>query len=206
MPLTRPSRRSWFILLSNAKSPLREQFRAIRREIPLVYRRQAAQAAAELFIQQDIFKQSQHIACYFCFGDEFDAMPIMEAIWQAEKHCYLPVLTEENSLYFVEYKKGDALSPNRYSIQEPVSDDEFPAENLDIVLAPLLAFDMQGHRLGTGGGYYDRTFSFKRENARHHPLIIGLGYEAQQDDALPHDEWDIVLDAVLTEKDFLLTR
>lgn len=165
------------------------------------YRRQAARDAAALFIQQDIFKRSEHIACYFCFGDEFDAMPIMEAVWQAKKHCYLPVLTDEKELYFVEYMKGDALLPNRYSIQEPVNQAcEFPAENLDIVIVPLLAFDRDGQRLGTGGGYYDRTFHFLQDEPLHRPMMVGLGYEAQQEESLPREKWDVRLDAVLTEK------
>jgi 5-formyltetrahydrofolate cyclo-ligase len=204
MQSARHFKRSLFILPSNSKPELRAELRDIRRRISLSYRKQAAQAAAEILTQQDIFKRSEHIACYFSFGDEFDAMPIMEAVWQAKKNCYLPVLTETNSLAFFAYNKGDALGPNRYSIQEPVNVlEEFNVEDLDLVIAPLIGFDLQGRRLGTGGGYYDRTFSFIKKNPVHRPYILGLGYASQQEESLPQDEWDVGLDAMLTENEFI---
>lgn len=126
----------------------------------------------------------------------------MEAIWQAKKQCYLPVLTSENTLQFIHYEKGDALQENRYSIPEPVNrQHEIPAEQLDIVMAPLVAFDLHGYRLGAGGGYYDKTFSFKHE--KKNPEIIGWSYALQQAESLPHDEWDVDMDGVVTEKEFI---
>lgn len=171
----------------------------------MLYRESAALAAAANFTRQEVFKQSEHIACYLHYRDEFDSLPIMEAIWQANKQCYLPILTEENSLRFVRYKKGDALQENRYSIFEPVNiTNECPPQNLNIVITPLFAFDLQGHRLGTGGGYYDRTFAFLHHSAIKRPLMIGLGYSMQQENSLPFDDWDIGLNGIITEKEFIL--
>lgn len=128
----------------------------------------------------------------------------MEAIWRANKHCYLPILNEDKTLKFVRYNKGDALCPNRYSIQEPLNrEDEIPAEQLDLVITPLIAFDRQGHRLGTGGGYYDRSFAFLKNHSGKQPFMLGIGYAAQQADDLPSDEWDVCLDAVVTENQFI---
>lgn len=194
------SRRSWFIHPSNSKTESRKKFREIRRQIPLAYRKSAEDAAANILMQENIFLQSNHIACYFSFADEFDATPIMEMIWQSKKNCYLPVLTPEKTLKFFSYQKGDALQKNRYSIMEPVNTKEIPAEELDIVIVPLIAFDLSGNRLGTGGGYYDKTFSFLQKNPGIKPLMIGLGFAAQQAELLLREEWDIQLDAVLTEK------
>lgn len=207
MQLTRHFKRSWFILPndSESKNILRKQFSEIRRQISLPLRKQAAHAAADILTRHELFHRSQHIACYFGFGDEFDTVPIMDAVWRAKKHCYLPVLTDENTLQFFAYEKGDALNPNRYSIQEPVNTfDEMPAANLDIVIVPLIAFDLQGHRLGTGGGYYDRTFSFIKNKSAHRPFIMGLAYAAQQEESLPHDDWDVPLASVLTEQQLIL--
>lgn len=180
-------------------------FREMLKQISPAYKIQAAKTAADLFIQQAIFKKSEHIACYFSFKDEFDALPIMEAIWQAKKHCYLPVLTQENSLRFIRYNKGDALKSNRYAIFEPVNDTvECKPQDLDIVITPLIAFDLRGRRLGTGGGYYDRTFAFLHKESIKRPLIIGLAYAAQEAADVPHDTWDVNLDGVQTEKEFIL--
>jgi len=181
---------------------LRKKFREIRREIPLDYRKSAEETAANILLQEEIFLRSKNIACYFSFADEFDAMPIMEMIWQAKKNCYLPVLTPEKTLKFFSYKKDDALQKNRYSIMEPVNTKEIQVEELDIVIVPLIAFDLAGNRLGTGGGYYDKTFSFLQNNPGTKPLLIGLGFAAQQAESLLREDWDINLDAVLTEKKF----
>src|SRR5262245_34489356 len=140
MPSTRHFSRSLFIQANN-KSELRTHFRAIRARIPADYQQSAAHAATRIFIQQEVFRQSEHIACYICYKHEFDAAPMMEAIWQANKKCYLPALTEEKTLRFIQYHKGDALQKNRYSILEPVNvSHEISADELDIVIVPLLAF------------------------------------------------------------------
>ena len=68
---------------------------------------------------------------------------------------------------------------------------------LDLVLAPLVAFDDQGHRLGMGGGFYDRHFGGLPERLR--PLLVGVAHEIQRADALPTQPWDMPLDGILTE-------
>ena len=150
-----------------------------------------------------IFKISLHVACYLPTQDEFDTAAIIEAIWHANKQCYLPVLCDEKDkfLQFVKYQYGDSLRRNKYKILEPTNlSRKIIASELDLVITPLLAFDLHGHRLGTGGGYYDRTFAFLRDAVIRKPFMLGLGYTVQQTESLPAEEWDIRLDAVLTEK------
>ena len=77
------------------------------------------------------------------------------------------------------------------------------AEDLDLVITPLLAFDAKGHRLGTGGGYYDRSFAFLYSNMKKKPLMIGLAYSFQAAECLPTDPWDIALDGVITEEKYI---
>lgn len=188
-----------------SKIKLRQKFTTIRSQIKTAYRQQAALKAAQIFAQQSIFKQSESIACYLAYKDEFDAAALIETVWHAKKHCYLPVLgdKDEKLLTFVRYEYGDALQLNRFSILEPIHRKRtIPAKDLDCVITPLVAFDPQGHRLGTGGGYYDHTFAFLQGGIRK-PRLIGLGYAEQQADELPSDSWDINLDAVVTEKSFI---
>lgn len=179
------------------KAQLRKAFQAKRSQVLTHTRDHAARAAAGWLIQHDYFQHNKHFAAYLCFRNEFDAMPIIEAIWQAKKLCYLPVLQGEK-LEFVLYEYGAALHTNRYSILEPINTQQkIAAEHLDVVIAPLVAFDSKGHRLGAGGGYYDKTFSFKHKQEK--PVLIGLGYARQEAEAIPGDAWDVRLDAVLTE-------
>jgi 5-formyltetrahydrofolate cyclo-ligase len=184
---------------------LRKHFREIRSRIPLLYRQEAARKAAHLFLQQALFKQSEYIACYLAVKDEFDCSPLIEAIWQAKKNCYLPLLTEKNTLGFARYNAGDPLRPNRYAILEPAKTAHLMTpENLDCVLMPLVAFDKEGHRLGAGGGYYDRTFSFLKMGKAKKPRMIGIAYAVQQALSLPSDPWDIVMEGVITETEFII--
>jgi len=70
------------------------------------------------------------------------------------------------------------------------------------VLLPLLGFTRNGDRIGTGGGWYDRSFAFRR-NAQAPPLLIGVGFACQQIDAYDAQEWDVPLDAIVTERELL---
>lgn len=69
---------------------------------------------------------------------------------------------------------------------------------------PLVGFNLQGHRLGMGGGYYDRTFQFLRDETIHKPFMLGLAYELQKMEYIPVDPWDISMDGVLTEEKLYL--
>jgi 5-formyltetrahydrofolate cyclo-ligase len=142
--------------MQEIKINLRGLFQNKRALISADDRQKAAEDAAWHMRKHVYFKQSQHIACYAASANEFDCKPLIEAIWQAHKLCYLPLLKETAaaSLDFAVYAKGDSLQANRYAIQEPFVRAETkkiqPAQ-LDLVFAPLLAFDRTGHRLGMGG-------------------------------------------------------
>lgn len=189
------------------KQNLREHFKEIRRQIIKEYADHAAEEAARFFANMDLLKVCKNIACYLPFKDEFNSLPTIEAIWQAQKKCFLPILSEENKLSFVQYRYGDALHKNRFGILEPKHlQKTISPSQLDIVITPLIAFDARGVRLGTGGGYYDRSFAFLHDDYRDDhrelqsvPHMLGLAYAAQQADSLPCDPWDITLEAVITE-------
>lgn len=190
--------------MTTFKSQLRKHFRGIRSHISAAIRQQAAISAAQHLVAQDFFKQSAQIACYLPIQYEFETSFIIKAIWEAKKQCYLPIIgKDKHALHFVRYEKDDVLHLNRYAIPEPVdvSREIIPAQ-LDLVIMPLIAFDVYGHRLGTGGGYYDYTFEFVKSASKKKPFLLGLGYAAQQTEKLDADEWDVRLNGVLTEKEY----
>lgn len=180
------------------KLELRKRCRLARSAIPITNRLQAAHSLAKLFATLPLFKQ-QHFACYIAFRDELDLDPLIHLLWQANKNVYLPVLVAESgqpSLIFSAYAEGDALAPNRFGILEPQKIEK--THRLDVVLTPLVAFDREGNRLGTGGGYYDATFKNK-QNCK----LIGVGYVEQEVDFIPADKWDIKLNGIITPKEFI---
>jgi 5-formyltetrahydrofolate cyclo-ligase len=195
-------------MLVDAKQQLREKLRTDRQKIDAVWRQHAAHAAVSILQKQPLWTRCQHIACYFSKKNEFDSLPLIHAIWAAGKQCYLPVMSKDTSkqLFFVTYQASDILQANKYNVLEPEWNAEkiFPTEQLDLVFLPLLGFDLSGHRWGAGGGYYDRTFAFTLDKNLRSPSLIGLGYQQQQVDILPVDDWDVYLEGVLTEKNMLL--
>jgi 5-formyltetrahydrofolate cyclo-ligase len=162
----------------------------------------AAHSALHLLVNDSLFLTSQRIACYFAQDNEFDCSPIIESIWQAKKNCFLPVLSDQHNqgLTFAAYHPNDTLCLNRYNIQEPKDKAILPAEELDLVFVPLVGFDLQGNRLGMGGGYYDRTFAHLQKKNIKKPYLMGLAFECQYVAEIPEESYDIPLDAVLTEK------
>ena len=95
-----------------------------------------------------------------------------------------------------EWTWGEPLAAGVWGIREPLP--QAPAVDPDIVLAPLLAFDRAGHRLGYGGGYYDLTIAQLR--GRKTIVAVGVAFAAQEVFTVPVTPRDAALDLVLTER------
>jgi 5-formyltetrahydrofolate cyclo-ligase len=204
--------RKWSCPLRNnvefSKDILRKRLRSERLTIDVATREAAALAAAALLVAHPLFLNHQRFAAYIAHGGEFDVAPVIQQIWQARKQCYLPVLSIETPglLQFVAYEPDTVLETNRYHILEPEFSlaNEVAAADLDVVLVPLTAFNRDGIRVGSGGGFYDKTFAFLRENKLAKPLLMGVGFGLQEMAELPHDEWDVKLNGVLTERELVV--
>ena len=131
------------------------------------------------------------VSGFWPMGEEIDIRPLLEAL-HARGH---PVLLPETPprgrpLIFRLWHPGAAMIRERFGTSRPDGPEGVP----DIMLVPLLAFDRSGHRLGYGGGYYDRTIA-----GLPHARTIGCAYAAQEVDAVPVGVHDKVLDAIVTE-------
>lgn len=119
-------------------------------------------------------------------------MPLMQALAGRGWRLALPRVEGED-ISFRGYQPGDALACGGFGLTEPQADA--PVVMPDLVLAPLLAFDRQGGRLGYGGGYYDRALA-RMPQAR----VVGIAYAAQEVARVPMDAHDRRLSQVLTER------
>ncbi|MEK6731547.1 MAG: 5-formyltetrahydrofolate cyclo-ligase [Pseudomonadota bacterium] len=182
------------------RDKIRKLMRAEREKLSKKDQQTVAEKITQKLIESEIFQTSQRIACYIQYQAEVDTHRIIRAIGDADKICYLPVLTGKH-LSFVEYAFGDTLKENKFGILEPIlSPSRMAALNdLDLVLTPLVAFDRQQHRLGTGAGFYDRTF----EQSGSRPTLCGLAYSFQEVDLVPNEHWDVPLDFVITEEEVI---
>lgn len=184
-------------------SLVRRAMRRRRRELTPVERSARARHLARHIAVAPWFLRAQRVACYLPVDGEMSPVPLMTRAWAMGKNVYLPVLDPLCArLWFARYRDGDPLALNRFGIPEPVHTDErrVPPWALDLVLAPLVAFDSDGNRLGMGGGFYDRTFSYlRRRRAWRKPLFVGLAYDFQHTPGLPRRTWDVPLHACATE-------
>lgn len=194
-------------LLADSVEALRRKMRALRRALSPAQRQQAALQLAAQVAALPLFSDAQHLAGYLAVDGELDPEPLLTQARRLGKQVYLPVLTErpETPLLFAPSQPDSLFKPNRFGIPEPQVPFEalVPAQRLDLVLTPLVAFDTRGNRLGMGGGYYDRTFAFRRApNPRLSPHLLGLAYELQKLAELTAQPWDIPLDGIATERAF----
>ena len=187
------------------RAGLRQQLRQAR--CALSPREHAAHSAAiaQQLVNHPMFRAAQHIACYLPNDGEVDLVPLITQVWAMGKTVYLPVLSaiHRNHLHFLPYAPGDTLAVNRFGIPEPLlrSRRVIRITRLDLVLTPLVGFDVHGNRLGMGGGFYDRTFDFlRRRQMWRKPHLLGVAFELQRcPEGLPHQPWDVPLDGVVTE-------
>lgn len=188
------------------QSTLRKAIREQRRSLTPRKEHQAANQLVSQASRLDCFRYAKRVAFYLANDGEIDPALLLALAQAAGKNCYLPVLhpLKHNRLYFAAYRTGTRMTTNRYGIPEPdlAKNPIIPAWTLDIIFLPLAAFDSQCHRIGMGGGFYDRTLAFKHRTQKTRPLLIGLAYHFQQVDNIAANPWDIPLDAVVTDEGY----
>ncbi len=182
----------------------RQEIRARRRGLDPGFRRTAAISACKRLTSLNRFRSAERIALYLAADGELDPLPVLERACAMGKQCYLPVLhpVREQSLWFAVWRPGDVLRPNRFGIAEPEWKPGALVKPwaLDLVIMPLVAFDAEGNRVGMGGGYYDRSFAWRMHRRFWRgPMLVGYAYELQKLDCIHASDWDVPMDAVVTE-------
>ena len=187
------------------RAQLRSDLRARRRSLPATQRIAAADALANQLLALPFLPDVGHVAGYWAMDGEIALNSWQVRLPRQLVYC-LPVLHANNSLRFAPWRPGEALVTNRFGIPEPDIDpaDALPAHALSLVVMPVVGFDPQGHRLGMGGGWYDRSFAFRNATVPP-PWLVGVGFDAQRVPQLDQASWDVVPDAICTETDTLLT-
>ena len=150
-------------------------------------------------------KHAQKIAFYLAQDGEISLLPLIALCLRLGRECYLPVLrdTDDGQLGFARWIPGSAMSVNQFGIAEPYIPPQrlLSAEDLDLIFMPLVAFDASGHRLGMGGGYYDRSLAACYANKpghRNRPYLVATAHDIQCVPDIPVEQWDIVPDVTVT--------
>jgi 5-formyltetrahydrofolate cyclo-ligase len=187
---------------TSAKAILRAHMRPLRRSLVRDHPEadwQVADHAPEMLRKLKLTKPGV-VAVYRASGNEMDPRPLAEAMIKLGWRMALPACEAADApVVFRAFKPGDRLAPDNANIAAPL--DSAPQVLPDIIIAPLLAFDRHGGRLGQGGGYYDRTIEALRATAWP-PAFVGLAYAGQEVERVPIDRHDQKLDAILTESGY----
>ncbi|MGL5837672.1 MAG: 5-formyltetrahydrofolate cyclo-ligase [Sphingorhabdus sp.] len=136
------------------------------------------------------------IAGYIPVGSEANPMKLL-TIAEA-KGCVIAlphVISRVAPMRFLPWRTGDPLQDGPFGLKQPVGSDEVQP---DIILVPMLAYDVSLMRLGQGAGHYDRALSLLE-----YSFAVGVAWSVQETDKLPSDPWDIPMNAILTEKSWI---
>lgn len=185
------------------KSEIRRRIRRRRRALSVDDRRRAAARVTAVLGGLSIFMAARRVAIFSANDGEIDLAPATR--YHAGKCYYLPVVPPpgRRRMRFARVGPDTAFRANRYGILEPDVPARLlaTAHELDLVLAPLVAYDRGGGRLGMGGGYYDATFAFlASRSCWHRPKLVGVAFSFQEVAHIDRDPWDIPLSAVVTER------
>lgn len=190
----------------SSRAQLRRSLRQQRQDLPAQQRLQASLAVAEQILSLPELDAAQRIGIYWAVRGELPLLHTVLALQRLNKEIYLPVIQADNRLMFALWQPGQPTQANAFGIPEPQTEVStlIAPHMLDLVLVPLIAFDDAGGRLGSGAGYYDRSFAFLSEHARPaHPFLLGIGYAFQKLASVQAQSWDIPLDAVVTDQGLL---
>lgn len=144
------------------------------------------------------FRPRSVVAGFWPLAGEIDIRPVLLALAGWGHPIVLPVTPARgNPLSFQRWRPGDRLTAERFGTVRPVGEPMVP----DLLLVPLLAFDGGCRRLGYGGGFYDRTLAVLPGR-----IAIGCAFAAQRVDRVLAEAHDIPLQAVATERGFMLPK
>ena len=170
------------------KAELRARLLAARAGLAAEQRREAGRLIRDALLGLPALQMAGTVAAYYSIGTEPDTRALVYALWKRGTYVLLPLLCPDGDLDWASYEGPDSLVPGPLGLAEPAEPPRGAdaVARADAVLAPALAVDRAGNRLGRGGGSYDRAL------ARVGPLIpvIALLYDAEllgHVPAEPHD-------------------
>ena len=188
------------------QSTIRKHIQTLRKALSKEQQSAYSKEICERVIDSEILNEAEHIAVYLPVRGEADPTPLLGFEQCSNKQFYLPILSsaKQNHLEFAKFDADTPMKLNKFKIPEPdVNESDLLKDPkiLDCVIMPLVGLDPMGNRIGMGGGFYDRTFSF-RKASHMKPLLIGFCYDLQIIAPQTPQRWDVPVDAIATQSSF----
>ena len=179
-----------------SKLKIRKYFLKKRDEISVKERIFLSSRINRNLLQQEEFIIAKNIASFKTFRNE-------PQLTEAKKKFYFYPKIVNSELSFHSDKKG--FKPNRHGIEEPIEKQSILLHKIDIFLVPLISFNKNLHRIGFGGGYYDRTLKHLLQNDNK-PKFWGIGYDFQLSESNFESNFDVRLDKVISDKKVYVSK
>ena len=173
------------------KKELRAQIRAQKRAMTEEQIVEKSLRLGELFLASDAYKNAKTIYGYLPYNQEVRTVAMLEQAMKDGKRVAVPKCYGDE-MRFIFMDDLSKVEKGYANIPEPIADEPIADDETALVLMPGMAFDPQGHRIGYGGGFYDK-FLAKEPN---HPTLA-LCYDFQMVEHLETEEFDIPVDTVL---------
>lgn len=175
------------------KEELRKHILELRNEIkePQYQLRSASICVQIQNFLDDLEFESLH--AFLPFRNEVDILPLLQRLHKNSKRIITTIIQEDKQLLHVEFDPNATLASGKMGIPIPMLYKPFE-ENPDVILVPGLVFDLDGHRIGYGGGYYDRFLVNQSKATK-----IGVCFEEQIEMEIPHEEHDQKVDIVISD-------
>ncbi|MGQ9629826.1 MAG: 5-formyltetrahydrofolate cyclo-ligase [bacterium] len=187
----------------------KEEKKAIRRRIlnerNSMDRSEIAKRSEEIarkLISSPEFESAGVVMVFVSFGSEVRTQRILNAALSSGKRVAVPLVQDKKIIASELLDPENDLAPGTYGILEPKPEcvRPVPAEEIDLIVTPGLAFDRRGYRIGYGAGYYDRFFKTTRPDAPK----IAVAFDFQVLDEVPTTERDLPVDAIITERRIII--
>jgi len=183
------------------KKSMRILSRENRRNFPLTEKKRADKQIHDAVLSHASVQSAHRICVYVSLPDEVETNAIIDQLLKRGKTVSIPKVVSKGVLKLYEIHSFDDVITGAFGILEPdVSCTHIEKTDVDIFIVPGIAFDREGNRLGRGMGYYDRLLEGLSA------YKIGLAYASQIISGLPHNEYDIPMDTVITERETIIVN
>lgn len=177
---------------------IRKEFLDCRKQLDLPTHSRLSQQVQQQVLSSKHFLCAQTLALYSPINNEVATAQIFAVATELNKQIYYPRVAGDE-LEFFRVCASTELLPGAFGVAEPLTEEKISVAELDLIIVPGIAFDLRGHRLGYGRGFYDRQLVGRPART----VSVGLSFEFQFCDLLPTEIHDQALDFIATETQFI---
>ncbi len=186
--------------LAARKSETRAKLKQIRASIPAEMRTIYSEAITRNLLSLAEIQTARTIFLFISYGNEVHTHELLKYFLNQGKILAVPKILPTKTMIAVPFSRWEDLTPGELGILTPLGEIPY-AGDFDVVITPGLGFTPAGHRIGYGRGYYDKWFASHKLNHK-----IAITFEEQIMDKLPVDDYDVMIDMIVTEKRITKTK